>query len=160
MRRMQKRRGALIKLQGGRNGLEWAGGGLARPEIFNRNDEGGEKRSLIQRHTAFPFILLQFCRLCPLSSFTFTLHPAGVDLVASDEWRGSDAVYGIGLRGLGVSAVCKVASTVWYNMAGLLATKLVAAVVLRPFMGCEPASYIQTYMQSRIIGSKTSRNQC
>lgn len=73
--------------------------------------ERGKKVSNPATHS-FPFILLQFCRLCPLSSFTFTLHPAGVDLVASDEWRGSDAVYGIGLRGLGVSAVCKVASTV------------------------------------------------
>lgn len=68
--------------------------------------------------------------VCPLSSFTFTLHPAGVDLVASDEWWGSDAVYGIRLRGLGVSAVCKVVSAVWYNMACLLATKLGAAVLL------------------------------
>lgn len=57
--------------------------------------------------------------------------------MASDEWWGSDAVYGIRLRGLGVSAVCKVVSAVWYNMARLLATKLVAAVLLCPFMGCE-----------------------
>lgn len=92
--------------------MEWAGGELARPEIFNRNDEGGEKRVSNPATHSFPFILLQFCRLCPLSSFTFTLHPARVDLVASDEWRGSDAVYRIRLRGLGVSAVCKVASAV------------------------------------------------
>lgn len=83
---------------------------MAIPKIFNRNDEEGE-RCLIQRHSAFPSFSFNF-PVCPLSSFTFTLQPAGVDLVASDEWQGSDAVYGIGLRGLGVSAVCKVASAV------------------------------------------------
>ena len=59
-----------------------------------------------------PFIVPPSSPLCPLSSFTFTLHPAGVDLVASDGWRGSNAVYRNGLRGLAVSAVCKVASAV------------------------------------------------
>lgn len=59
-----------------------------------------------------PFNFPPSSSLCPLSSFTFTLHPAGVDLVASDGWQGSDAVYRIGLRGLAVSAVCKVASAV------------------------------------------------
>lgn len=59
-----------------------------------------------------PFNFPPSSPLCPLSSFTFTLHPAGVDLVASDGWQGSDAVYRIGLRGLAVSAVCKVASAV------------------------------------------------
>lgn len=78
-------------------------------KVFNRNDEWVGV-SYPATHS-FPF-LLQFSLLCPLSSFTFTLQPAGVDLVASDEWRGSDTVYGVGLRGLGVSAVCKVASAV------------------------------------------------
>lgn len=77
-------------------------------KVFNRNDEG-VGFSYPATHS-FPFLLLQFSLLCPLSSFT--LQPAGVDLVASNEWRGSDTVYGIGLRGLGVSAVCKVASAV------------------------------------------------
>lgn len=64
----------------------------------------------LQRH---PAALPSFASpLGPLSSFTFTLHPAGVDLAAGDGWRGSDAVYRIGLRGLAVSAACKVASAV------------------------------------------------
>lgn len=92
---------------------KWIGGRRRKiGKVFNRNDEGGGGKVSYPATLGFPFILLQFSRLCPLSSFTFTLQPAGVDLVASDEWRGSDAVYGIGLRGLGVSAVCKVASIV------------------------------------------------
>lgn len=102
-------------------------------------DEGKRKlASLIHLATLnSPFILPPSSLLCPLSSFTFTLHPAGVDLVASDGWQGSDAVYRKGLRGLAVSAVCKVASAVGYNMVCSLATKLLAAAVAHLFMGYE-----------------------
>lgn len=108
------KRGGELNYNNGEEEMDWSGQEENwRDQRFSTGTmKGGEKRCLIQRHTRFPFILLQFCRLCPLSSFTFTLHPARVDLVASDEWRGSDAVYRIGLRGLGVSAVCKVASAV------------------------------------------------
>lgn len=134
--------------------------GVGRRRIGETRDfqqerwRGGKKVSNPATHS-FPFILLQFCRLCPLSSFTFTLHPARVDLVASDEWRGSDAVYRIGLRGLGVSAVCKVASAVWYNMAGLLATKLVAAAALRPYygLGAESLSICDDVLEPYVCGS-------
>lgn len=88
-------------------------GELARGNLSTEWDEGKRKISLSHLATvSSPFILPPSSPLCPLSSFTFTLHPAGVDLVASDGWRGSDAVYRNGLRGLAVSAVCKVASAV------------------------------------------------
>lgn len=69
---------------------------------FTWQDEGERKlASLIQLATlGSPFILPPSSPLCPLSSFTFTLHPAGVGLVASDGWRASDAVYRIGLGGV------------------------------------------------------------
>lgn len=57
--------------------------------------------------------------------------------MASDGWQGSDAVYRKGLRGLAVSAVCKVASAVGYKMVCSLATKLLAAAVAHLFMGYE-----------------------
>lgn len=120
----------------GWEGMRWeengggGGGGLGgrRRRIgwmnpFTWQDEGERKlASLIQLATlGSPFILPPSSPLCPLSSFTFTLHPAGVGLVASDGWRGCVAVYR--LRGLEVSLVCKVASAVWCNMVCSLVTK-------------------------------------
>lgn len=123
---------------GGRGG-GGAGGELAGQNLSTWQDEGKRKlASLIHLATlSSPVILPPSSPLCPLSSFTFTLHPAGVGLVASDGWRGSDAVYRIGLRGLAVSAVWKVASAVWYNMVCSLATKLLAAAVAHQFVEYE-----------------------
>lgn len=148
------KRGGELNYNNGEEEMDWSGQEENwRDQRFSTGTmKGGKKVSNPATHS-FPSILLQFCRLCPLSSFTFTLHPARVDLVASDEWRGSDAVYRIGLRGLGVSAVCKVASAVWYNMAGLLATKLVAAAALPPYYDLWGCIF-------PIIRSTTGRNHC
>lgn len=104
------KRGGELNYYNGEEEMDWSG--QEENQRFSRGTVKGVKKASNPATHSFSFILLQFCRLCPLSSFTFTLHPALVDLVASDEWRGSDAVYRIGLRGLGVSAVCKVASAV------------------------------------------------
>lgn len=78
--------------------------------IDKMRGKGKEPWSIATVHS--PFIPPLFSPLCPLSSFTFTLHPAGLDLVASYRCRDSDVVYRNGLWGLAVSAVCKVVSAV------------------------------------------------